>query len=311
MRIDTRDEASVAAARVQVRALADTLGMPVVEAEATALITSELGHNQLRHARRGWIEIRPWGDDGIEVVASDAGAGIADVAGAFSPRAPTTSLGAGLGTVRRLASELDVHIQQGEGCAFAARVRPGGRRGREVFGLGRPHPEERVSGDVLAWHRAGDRLVVALVDGLGHGPLAREAADAAVDGLHAEEALDASLRRIHDRITGTRGASLAIARIHADVADIVVVGNVRVGAFGPSGVRRASQTPGTLGLRGGARTVHPDTLRLGPQDRLLLWTDGLRDQLTVDRVLPSFQLAPHLLAQWGRDTDDATIVVVS
>lgn len=311
MRIETRDEASIAAARVELRALAGRVGVPPVEAEAAALILSELGHNQLRHARRGVLTVQAWGDDGVEVIATDEGGGMEDVAAAFTGRSTAASLGAGLGSVRRLATELDVQIQRGEGCVFAARVRPGGRRGRELFSVGRPHPTERISGDVTAWHRAGDRLVVALVDGLGHGILAREAADAAVLGLHADEALDDTVRRVHNHVKGTRGVTMAVARVHAGRVEVGVVGNVRVGVFGPGGTRRASQTPGTLGLGAAPRTLHPDHLPFGPQDRLVMWTDGLRDQLTIDRVLPPSQLAPELLARWGRDTDDATVVVVS
>lgn len=311
MRFEVRDEAGVAAARVHAREVAGRVGLGRVDTEAAAVIVSELAHNQLRHARGGAITIQPHELDGIEVLAVDSGGGIADIAGAFADHASTMgSLGIGLGAVRRLAAEMDVLVRQQEGCSFHVRVRPGGRRGPEVFALGRPHPHEHLSGDLVGVVREGARLLVGLADGLGHGPAAREAAEAAMACLRADETLADTLYRIHAQIQGTRGVAMAIARVEASRVEVAVVGNVRAGVFGPAGTRRASQTPGTLGLRGTPRTVHPETFSLGPQDLLLLWTDGLREQLSVDRPMPDVQLVPHLLEQWGKDSDDATVVLV-
>lgn len=85
----------------------------------------ELGHNLIRHAGGGEIEISPvyhaQGVVGMAVEARDHGPGIPDIELALRDGYSTThSLGAGLPGVRRLMDEFQIHSSPGAGTTVRA-----------------------------------------------------------------------------------------------------------------------------------------------------------------------------------------------
>jgi anti-sigma regulatory factor (Ser/Thr protein kinase) len=120
------DEASVSTARQRVRETGSQLNLGVELVESVALIASELTHNQLAHARQGYLVVRPLereGIKGLEVTAADLGPGIARPAAAIQDQAARTSgsLGAGLSAVCRIADEVDFDNRLAEGTCIVAR----------------------------------------------------------------------------------------------------------------------------------------------------------------------------------------------
>ena len=179
--IDMIDEASLTLARDAVRALE----LPSDVMDRALLVVSELGRNQLRHARLGQLACRRLvrgSAVGIEIVAADAGQGIDDIDAVLASAGRASgSLGVGVGSVRRLSTELDIDVRAGEGTCLVARLfEEDIPRAREVGIYGRPVPGERQSGDHAGWRREDARLHVVVCDGLGHGPEARTAADGAI-----------------------------------------------------------------------------------------------------------------------------------
>jgi anti-sigma regulatory factor (Ser/Thr protein kinase) len=317
------DAAGVALARQVVRALGAELGLPEDTLEAGAIVVSELGHNLLRHARLGEVQLAPvhrGGPVGISIMALDRGRGLRDPVTAFrgAPRPESPGLGIGLAGVRRLAAEVDVETRAEEGLRVTARVlRPGSPRQPEVAVVGRPHPDEILSGDDALVVRASDHLLVALADGLGHGPEARRASAAGCRCArdHADRSPVAILQACDRHLRGTRGTAMAVARLDLATDDltVAVAGNVRVGVYGPEGGRRLGFAPNILGARGGRRLREEVLPRRGRA--LVLFTDGLPDRTdpSVDRPgvtgwpLP---LAARLVARHARDSDDATVLAL-
>src|SRR5947209_20021825 len=73
------DEASVSSARQRVREIGQRLNLSKEVVETSALIASELAHNQLSHAKQGYFAakaVERQGAKGIEVVAAELGPGI-------------------------------------------------------------------------------------------------------------------------------------------------------------------------------------------------------------------------------------------
>src|SRR5262245_34806908 len=70
-----------------------------------------------------------------------------------------------------------------------------------------------VSGDLHLVQPFDHGVLVAAVDGLGHGPAAASAARAAVATLaaHAHESVVLLLKRCHEELRETRGAVLTLA----------------------------------------------------------------------------------------------------
>src|SRR5207302_625292 len=72
--------------------------------------------------------------------------------------------------------------------------------------------------------------LVAAIDGLGHGEGAAQASGLAVETLAREPSapVDDQLRRCHERLKGTRGAVMSLARFDSDRSEMTWsgVGNV-------------------------------------------------------------------------------------
>src|SRR2546428_13845346 len=82
---------------------------------------------------------------------------------------------------------------------------------------GRTLPGQTVSGDLHLVKPLGDHVLLAAVDGLGHGKEAATAAKTALAVLagHAEESLVALFKRCHEGLLRTRGVVMTAAPLRA------------------------------------------------------------------------------------------------
>jgi serine phosphatase RsbU (regulator of sigma subunit) len=186
-----------------------------------------------------------------------------------------------------------------------------------VAAASRPHPLETLNGDAWAvdWH--GGACRIAVVDGLGHGPRAAAASAAATAALAARPDLEPAeaLRACHRALAGTRGAAVSIARI--DVArsrlTYVGVGNVEARFWHGQHQTRPIAYRGIVGAT--LPSIRTFDFDLGRDWVLLIHTDGVSPRFHLD-TSPVLDLAdgPRSLAEmvlrdWGRLSDDATVVV--
>jgi len=316
IRVDVRDLAGVSEARERARQLGEPLG-PVF-AESAALVVSELGTNQVRYAGGGRVALRRIVRDGVaglEIEAEDDGPGISDVERAIAGELGRDgSLGVGLAAVRRAAVELDVDTRRGEGTQLRARLFASAvRRRPTVAVVGAGLAGESRSGDTAGSWRSEAFLSVMLCDGLGHGPLARAPADAALEiaagmpGLTPGEVVAACGRGLR----GSRGAVLAFVRgDDAGGVEVAGLGNIQVGFCTTGRVERVALGPGFAGApprpaRTSSVTSHRPTW--------VLATDGVRDPFALCAnagALPPWALAQRILAAGHREHDDAMVVVV-
>jgi len=320
------DEASVAVARQATRDAAAAQGLDLVARERAATVASELAHNQLAHARRGHVAVRPIdraGVKGVEIAAADEGAGITDPTAAFQgrPRA-SGSLGVGLAAVREHAHELDVDVRVLEGTCLRARLfaSPPERR-REVGVYGRPYPGEPRSGDHACVRRSDDRLVLGVCDGLGHGEPARDAATAAMRVLtaHANETPKRIVEACHASLGPTRGAVMAVLAVHEGRAspqlELASVGNITVERIGGRRARRMGASSFVVGSPQKQWRAHVESVDLDAGDVLLAYSDGITsrasiaDDLTLLREHP-IVIAHQLVVRFARDNDDVLVAVL-
>jgi anti-sigma regulatory factor (Ser/Thr protein kinase) len=322
----TLDEASVAVARERVRAEGAAIGMTVESAARLATAVSELGHNQLRHARFGSIAVRRIaraGVAGLEVIAADRGDGIADVSriGARVSRPPgAASLGIGLSAVLELSDEVDFDVRLGEGtCVWARKFAGSVPHARSVALFGRPIDGEPRSGDDAAFVRFEDgALLLALADGLGHGREARSAASDAVAGVLGapDSSLDAMFERCHATLARSRGAVMSVVRLAPGGAvDVGMCGNVSVRKVGrrPGGEVRFAGPSFALGTPGPAPRMRVEHDVLDAHELLVAFSDGLSSRLAVDASLfgePPVVAARKLLDEFSDGRDDALVAVV-
>src|SRR2546426_3567889 len=94
-------------------------------------------------------------------------------------------------------------------------------------------PGQAQSGDLHLVKPIGTGVLVAVVDGLGHGAEAATAAQAAVAALerHATESPIALIERCHRALKGTRGAVMSVAVFGRPQRSVTGVGGGDVGGL--------------------------------------------------------------------------------
>ncbi|MGF6273196.1 anti-sigma regulatory factor (Ser/Thr protein kinase) [Massilia sp. UYP11] len=314
----------VAAVRRAGQKLAESLGFTETRAGQLALIITEAATNILKHAGEGQIHIVPAqspGGIGVDVLALDRGPGIADLAGSLVDGVSTAgTAGTGLGALRRLSDEFDVYSTAGDGAAFFMRLWrdvPGpGPCGVEVGALWSPINGEEVCGDGWAVACAGGGATVLAADGLGHGPEAARAANAAIRALEERGPVAAGemVHAAHEALRPTRGAALAVARIDFAVDELRFAGVGNIGAVAIDGTRRALVSHnGIVGHN--MRKVQEFTVPFGPGALCILHSDGIETRWDLDKY-PGLQgrspalVAAVLMRDHIRGRDDAMVLVV-
>jgi negative regulator of sigma-B (phosphoserine phosphatase) len=176
----------------------------------------------------------------------------------------------------------------------------------------------QISGDLymVAPHAAG--ALVAVVDGLGHGPEAAIAARAATTVLanHADLPVTELMALCHEALRRTRGAVLSIALFDETARQIIWLGIGNVQGILIRSERRAPKARESLLLRGGVVGYQIPTLRaaalpIGAGDVLILATDGIAGDLAGIEPgdQPAQNLADDILHWHGKNTDDALVLV--
>ena len=321
----------VGAARRRVAVMASEARVDAALVAQAQLAVTELGNNLLQHAEPGgWILTRALAGargTGVEVLSVDRGPGIADVDLALNGAvAAPAGLGCGLAGVRRVSTEFDIYSRRGAGTVVLARFHTfagGGAVGAATprwSGLSVAIDGTTDCGDAWAVTDDGGRTTALLVDGLGHGPGAAEAARVAVDTFahHAGEDLESLAQHIHAAMRVTRGGAAALCRLDVQQqrAEFVGVGNVAGRLVASSGGSQAMvSNNGTLGTELATPRIRRFDYQLADGTALVMSSDGVRDGFPLDEHPGLFDHDPLVVAavihgQCTRGTDDATVVVV-
>lgn len=176
-------------------------------------------------------------------------------------------------------------------------------------------PGEVVSGDAWTVEQSNDRYRLTVIDGLGHGPEAAEAAAAAKRTLEALPDLEpaGALMACHHAMGQTRGAALLTLQI--DLAENCLtyagVGNVEGRLCLPDRDQRLVSYRGIVGKM--VNKVRAFTLELRDGWVLIVHSDGISSRFDTPPLDDgNWQgLADRILEGWARSTDDATVVVVA
>jgi anti-sigma regulatory factor (Ser/Thr protein kinase) len=319
------DASCVGEARRHAAQLAVQAGLASTEAGRLALVVTELGNNLVRHARQGRLLLAARAGSGtVEVLSIDQGPGIADPARCMGDGYSTGGTpGTGLGAVRRLATDFDLHSAVPDGTVIVARVsaeqapRQAPQQAVHCAGIAVAARGEMVCGDAWAVGLDGARATVMMADGLGHGPLAALAAQAAVDAFEqAPQAEPAAvLERVHAQLRNTRGAAVAVMRL--DTGDNTIrscgAGNV-MGRIVSGIVDRSVLTQhGTAGMQ--IRRPEEASNAWPAHAVLVVHSDGIESRWSPQRLMPVLSRDPVLAAailmrDHCRGRDDATVVVL-
>jgi len=319
--IPVTDTSSVGEARRRALLAAQRIGFDDSRSGQLALLATESSRNVLVHGGGGGLVISASHDGDAtlaRILAIDNGPGIADIDQAMTDGYSTAgTMGGGMGAMQRIATTLEIFTGK-HGTVLLIElgdVTPPDRL--RIAGIAVPFPAERFCGDAWAYHRTPERLLVLLVDGLGHGIDASEAAQEAVATFHKRQELASGeiLGFLHDALKKTRGAVAAVAEIRPQDAALTFagVGNISAVVLSAGASRSLVSHSGTLGMV----TSRIQEFRVPwPSDAILvLHSDGLHSRWDL-AAYPGL-LARHpaliggvLLRDFRRKRDDASVVVV-
>ena len=311
--------------RRMAKAMAQALGFGETAAGHVAIVVTEAATNLVKHARGGDLLVRPLSNGAtpaLELLALDKGPGMADVAACLRDGYSTAgSAGTGLGAIARMTSAFDIFSVPGQGTALwaqiAAQPASDARGPFEIGAVSVPKPGEQMCGDDWSMRLEPDGASLLVADGLGHGPLAAAAAQAATRAFVESQAMPPAerLRALHASLRSTRGAAAAIAEVRPATQEVryAGVGNISGLLYREGRARHMVSHNGTLGHQ--LHSVHEFVYPWSPDTLLVMYSDGLTSQVGLERY-PGLQTRhPSLIAgvlyrDFARGRDDATVVVV-
>jgi phosphoserine phosphatase RsbX len=178
----------------------------------------------------------------------------------------------------------------------------------------RAHEGAGVSGDLHMVRPLDHGVLVAVVDGLGHGQDAEAAARLAISTLQSEpvRTITALVERCHSVLGRSRGVVMSLAALDARARTMtwLAIGNVE-GVL----IRAGAPKRESILMRGGIvghqlPPLRPTTIAVTPGDLLVFATDGIREGFAegLRPESPLQEVADRVLARHGRANDDALVL---
>ena len=333
---DLQDISSVAVVRRAGAILARELKFDETRAGQLALVITEAATNILKHADDGQILLRAISQDkhcGIEVLVIDKGPGIENFDWhAQDGNSTAGTYGIGLGALRRLSQDFDIYTQPGNGTIIWMLLWSTTEKPKslpwQIGAICVPLKGEEVSGDNWAVAAYDKKLTLIVADGLGHGPEAAKAADAAIaladnlvipsanaDNAGVVQSPAVIMQRAHHALQGTRGAALAIGQINSEVGTLAFagVGNIGVCIHYQESRRHLVSHNGIVGSN--LRKVQEFSEKWERDALLIAHSDGINTRWDLD-LYPGLVhchaalIAAVIYRDFSRGRDDSAVVVV-
>jgi phosphoserine phosphatase RsbX len=182
-----------------------------------------------------------------------------------------------------------------------------------------PIAGETESGDRCLVVPTDGSVLIAVIDGLGHGREAAKAAAVAAETLESCPSLSVTelLRRCHESMHATRGAAMSLASFSGQDRTLSWLGVGNVDGILLRRVPEDSVRDEKVLLRGGVVGLHLPPLRaaklsVSAGDLLIFATDGIRPEFSsrVIRRDPPQRIADAICASHSKRNDDALVLVV-
>lgn len=321
---EVAESSQAGAARRGAMTMAREAGLDEVEVGRVGIVVTEATTNMVKHAEGGRLLVQPIanGDStGVEALALDRGPGLARLPEMMRDGYSTSGTqGTGMGAMLRQSSQFELWSAPGKGTALLSRFWIGRHSPAParlaIAGVSVPMKGEHLCGDGWAYCQHEDRTTVLVVDGLGHGLNAHDAATAAVTAFRsrAEEDPASLLELVHGALRSTRGAAGAILRLDPEGgrATFCGVGNIEGRIIHANGVQNLVSHFGTLGQQ--VRKIHAFEYAFPANATVVLHSDGVGRHWSFDDYPGLIERHPALVAgvlyrDHQRGRDDATVVV--
>jgi anti-sigma regulatory factor (Ser/Thr protein kinase) len=322
--IAVSDESQIGFARRCVAEICQRISVDKTFWGKAAIVVTEMARNLLQHGGGGEIVIREIANaanSSLELLALDKGGGIHNLAESLRDGFSTAgTAGTGLGSIKRLSERFEVFSQPGQGTVVWSRlcvVKPCSEsHDFETTGISVADQREEVCGDGWEVSELRGVLRAMVVDGLGHGPFAGEAAREAIAVFRSQATtgVASTLKLIDQALTKTRGAAGAIVEICPAKKEVTVagVGNISTRLLHDGTSKSFGCDNGTLGT--GVPRIREDTQPWAPGSILIMHSDGLKSHWNELEYPGLTRRHPGLIAgllyrDFRRERDDVTVLV--
>lgn len=309
------------------------------EVANVAIIVAEIANNLIKHTPQGgeiilYLHKPELQTRAINILGLDKGPGIMQLSECLKDGYSTVGTsGTGLGAIRRLSTHFDIYTLPQQGTVVWSQLISknaltflGSNQANLAGGLDMgvvcvPLKGELVCGDNWAVNfcAAKRQFSYLVVDGLGHGEGAYEAAKEAtrIFQVNQEDELsvEALFQKIHLGLSKTRGAAVAISRIHFDKQQLeyVGVGNIATVLWSDHKRKSLVSLNGIVGH--GLKKIKPFSYPLAKSYVFIMYSDGIISHWDLEKYpmllnKPANIIAGVLYRDYKRGRDDATLMVV-
>lgn len=298
---------------------AASYGFGVSASAELALAVSEISQNVIRYGVEGEAQFfGPNGNGVFKVVVKDQGSGIQNLNKAMKKGFSTGkgSLGIGLDVARRSVDEFKIETDPEQGTVVTLKKFLPIPEDIIDYGVVSLADENyAINGDeYLVKEYDGDKVLMAVIDGVGEGYRAHAAAMAVKDYLstHYRLSLEELVVKGHEILKKSdlqRGASIAIARIIAGKIYYIGIGDTHTYTVGET-VSYITNLEGTLGEHQ-LPTLRTQTFEIKPESYLIMCTDGIKSNLWFDEDpdMRAQQMANMVFNEFHKAYGDVTVLV--
>lgn len=324
--IPVYEDSQPGSARREAARIAGLQGMSENDIGRVSVVVTEAAKNLVKHGKGGELLLHGWAENGalgVDLLALDKGKGMSNLAECMRDGFSTSGTpGTGLGAIQRMSDQFEIYSQPNAGTVLYSRIEAGRpapktEPGRLAIGvLVVPVIGEDRCGDSWAQRLSPSHSMLMVVDGLGHGAGAAEAADEAVAAFHrvsSENPLDV-LDEAHHSLRKTRGAAMAVASIDHNTRKVryAGVGNISATIVGPEKSQSMVSQNGIVGHS--AARMQDFTYDWPAGSVLAMYSDGISSHWSLAKY-PGLQTRLPLLAagviyrDHSRRRDDATVLI--
>lgn len=307
--------------------MATEAGMKPSRVNELDIIVAEMTSNLFKYSDDGEILAGVFMNGGspyIELISIDNGPGIANPSKMMQDGMSTTStLGHGLGSMKRLSDVFELYSLVGWGTVVLSRVYsdPEARLKERYNVLMRPivvcKPGEQLSGDGFVYKRTDKYVKLMLADGLGHGPEANKAVNeaAAAFRVFPDYSPTETLRFIHSAIKKTRGAVINI--IGYDIVSrtwsSTGIGNIFLRMVGPATFKNHMSYNGIVG-HNIPNTMNEQSYAAEQYNQVILCSDGIKTRIETVKYPLIFKydmtvMAAAIYKDHARRNDDMSVII--
>lgn len=313
------------------KAITKNAGFTEVQQEEVILVVSELATNIIKHATRGIITLEIISDSvrtGVAITSQDNGPGFDPTIALADGYSTTKSLGRGLGVINRFVDQLDILTPQQNNYETVISCKKWlmsenaiptlkTTRALDIGVVSKPKPGQDLNGDAFFIKNTNTGTLIALIDGLGHGYPAYNAAAAAKQYIqsHLDQSIDLIFEGVDRACLGTNGVVMSLAHFDWSQGKLVFagVGNISAKLVGGSERHDLSAKRGILGRQ--SPTIKQTEVYWHKHLGLVMHSDGLSYKWYWKDFSFFFDKSAQFIAEHMHRTllmhnDDASLIFV-